>query len=421
MTSSRSLGESLKPPATDASCCVTPRGARSNSFLESLVMCAASLQQTRPTRCGCCLQTASLLSYACPPRWNQGTSLDLRFCTDGAQISVAMASCRHSATSFSPSFRQLNSRHVLIAADASAARSPSLFEDWLSPAPTRGFSPGIVATSVDPVLTSYCLPPSAPHASLGRLALDVASGLARLASSVAGRWSLGRAALSGLGLRWAENDDAVLDGDARETPQPHADFQVSFAQLWTPLTGEKTHSTDGATSIQADGEVAAFPQPVRPQPPSQDAELRHELTDRLRVVRRLASSPGGRAILAADEQGRVLLLDGSDLTILRLWKVGRITITPSRWLCCTARICAGLPRCLRRLASDPCTALPGRRCHLRTTTPAGGHLERCYAGETCQYQDAKHHASREWSRGASAAYDFHLGWERGWQMRHCRD
>ena len=163
---------------------------------------------------------------------------------------------------------------------------------------------GIIATtSGDPCLTSYALPLNEPPASIGDLALEAAAGLARLATSVALRWGVGRAALSGLG--WTDRTQASANTRATITPA-----------MWEPLRREWDESEEWHLPFLASVSNAAGGRP----PAAQDAEPRCELTDRPRSIRQLLPHSSGRISLSADYQGRVMLLDGADLAVLRLWK-----------------------------------------------------------------------------------------------------
>lgn len=206
--------------------------------------------------------------------------------------------------------RRLGRQHSAIATNAAAARTPSLFDDWLEPA-TGGGAPGVVAAAPDPCLTSYILPRAAPSASLGTLALEAAASLARLANSMAMQWGVGRAALSSLGLGEREPHG----GPAFRGPL-QAQWELVPGSDWLSGVHPPLRQAAGAAVAIA---AAAAPDVREPAAP-QESELRHEVTDRPRAVRQLIASPSGRATLSADDQGRVLLLDGADLAVLRMWK-----------------------------------------------------------------------------------------------------
>jgi hypothetical protein len=139
--------------------------------------------------------------------------------------------------------------------------------------PPHGSSPsfsagGVIAVGSDPCCSSYGLPQAAPSAALGSFAVAATAGLASFAEN-----------LSGLAFGWVDK-----------------------------LTG--AHPSSPA-SLSMD-RVALHA--------SRDGDLRYEFSDRPRAIRQLAMHPAGRYALATDEQGRVLLLDASDLSVLRMWK-----------------------------------------------------------------------------------------------------
>jgi hypothetical protein len=156
-----------------------------------------------------------------------------------------------------------------IAANLAAPRSPSLFQNWLHPPQDSAAAcAGVSAASDDPCCTTYALPQDEAPASLGVMITEAATELARLAT---------KAGMAGA---------------------------VSWVGRFITKSGNSL-----VTST-----------PVAPFAPREGDFSRYELCDRPRSPRQLAVHPAGLYLLMTDKQGRVLLLDGSDVTVLRVWK-----------------------------------------------------------------------------------------------------
>jgi hypothetical protein len=96
-------------------------------------------------------------------------------------------------------------------------------------------------------------------------------------------------------------------------------FYSGVKSLVRPLsswyTGSSNSSSSSTQPVVAFDDLGQLPKP-------EPLTLTKQLRDDERVLESVVPAPVGSLLVAPDNLGRVLLLDGADMVAVRIWKVG---------------------------------------------------------------------------------------------------